>query len=208
MERQADRGSSHSREVLAGDRQNDRSETDHGIPETPQASVGDSSATINLIALANETDDAIYRELMRPRPYRPLTPQQRRALTFMSRYRPLPLYRGYRVPNEIAVRACAPSSAHCVYRFYDGHEQLLYVGCTEDINERTTAHRWGSPFYDFIEITIVLWYPDKAAALAAERHSIKSESPIFNNLGRPAAVNEWLQNDYLQRYQRGYRRDF
>lgn len=126
----------------------------------------------------------------------------------MSRYRPLPLYRGYRVPNEIAVRACAPSSAHCVYRFYDGHEQLLYVGCTEDINERTTAHRWGSPFYDFIEITIVLWYPDKAAALAAERHSIKSESPIFNNLGRPAAVNEWLQNDYLQRYQRGYRRDF
>lgn len=39
MERQADRGSSHSREVLAGDRQNDRAVTDNGVSETPQAPV-------------------------------------------------------------------------------------------------------------------------------------------------------------------------
>jgi hypothetical protein len=120
-------------------------------------------------------------------------------------YRNLDLW--IRIPESINVRKCVSLDARCVYRHYDGDERLLYVGCTMEPVTRAQSHRHGSLFVEFIEITIELWYPDAETAFTAEREAIKTESPVFNTSGRPAAVSEWLQSEYLSKYQRGYRRD-
>lgn len=119
----------------------------------------------------------------------------------MNQYQPFVQHSWRRVPSEIDVRECLPWDACCVYRHYDGDEQLLYVGSTIDPDVRQATHRRGSPFADFVEITIVTWYADKRSALDAERAAIETESPVFNDALRPAAMTEWLQGQYLLRNQ-------
>jgi hypothetical protein len=102
----------------------------------------------------------------------------------MNQYQPFVQHSWRRVPSEIDVRECLP-----------------YVGSTIDPDVRQATHRRGSPFADFVEITIVTWYADKRSALDAERAAIETESPVFNDALRPAAVTEWLQGQYLSRNQ-------
>lgn len=67
-----------------------------------------------------------------------------------------------------------------VYRVYDRHGALLYIGVTEDICMRMTAHRndkhwWG-------HAARVEWdeYPSRLAALNAEGKLIQRHRPPYN----------------------------
>lgn len=67
-----------------------------------------------------------------------------------------------------------------VYRFYSADDVLLYVGLTNDPDQRECMHRLYSPWYLRAARREVEWHPTRAAAAAAEKHTIRSEDPQFN----------------------------
>jgi predicted GIY-YIG superfamily endonuclease len=76
---------------------------------------------------------------------------------------------------------------HSVYRLYNRHGALLYVGCTSNFEKRLGEHRrksWAR------EVTrhVVEEHPDRKSALAAERAAIRAECPRHNKTGLDPAV--------------------
>lgn len=76
--------------------------------------------------------------------------------------------------------------AHVVYRCYDASANLLYIGCTHDINQRMDVHRasWGNPVSAALNLRMARYteveYPDKASGRRAEREAIYNEAPLLN----------------------------
>ena len=69
---------------------------------------------------------------------------------------------------------------HFVYRTFDIHGRLLYVGCTSDLSERRRAHRRLSDWWEFaVRFRVSGPYP-KRVALDLERAAIRAEWPAFN----------------------------
>jgi len=67
-----------------------------------------------------------------------------------------------------------------VYRHYDKHGGLLYVGCSTNVLSRTYKHENGSHWFcDVINITVA-HYETRLEALDAERSAIRNEKPKFN----------------------------
>lgn len=79
-----------------------------------------------------------------------------------------------------------------LYRFFDAADRLLYVGITVDIGVRWKHHGKGKAWWSEVVRATVAHYPNRDAALAAEKAAIKAEKPIWNivhNLSdRPAAA--------------------
>lgn len=83
---------------------------------------------------------------------------------------------------------------HVVYRLYGHDDQLLYIGCTVDLDYRLYMHEtaWYSnagsmairEHGGFVRCTSED-YPDRQSALTAERAAIRDEAPLCNRQGNP-----------------------
>lgn len=66
---------------------------------------------------------------------------------------------------------------HALYRFYDRHGALLYIGLTNDPGRRWQRHSETQPWwYDVARIDIET-HPSREAVRAAERAAIQTERP-------------------------------
>jgi len=76
----------------------------------------------------------------------------------------------------------APTGRTALYRFYDAHGQLLYVGISCDPDARWKAHRYEEPkeWCPLVASRTLEWLDSREEALAAEVIAIKSEKPRFN----------------------------
>lgn len=74
---------------------------------------------------------------------------------------------------------------HTVYRLYDEHGALLYVGCTSDFEKRVFALAQTKRWFDEVANARLDPYPDQESALAAERAAIETESPRHNGQLNP-----------------------
>lgn len=73
--------------------------------------------------------------------------------------------------------------AHVVYRCYDADDQLLYIGCTRDLDYRMSLQ----PLILMRRLALVTTedYPNRVEARAAERAAIKAEAPLLNKQHNP-----------------------
>lgn len=83
------------------------------------------------------------------------------------------------------------SGPSCLYRFYDTHGALLYVGITKDPTKRTREHSKRSEWYPFARSHTLEWFEDRESALDAERAAISRERPLFNRLGARSRLPEY-----------------
>ena len=67
-----------------------------------------------------------------------------------------------------------------VYRFYDSHDKLLYVGLASCPFVRSKSHKANSAWYRDVRFMEVEWHPDRATAAHAERLAIDRERPQYN----------------------------
>ena len=64
---------------------------------------------------------------------------------------------------------------HFVYRLFNDDDDLLYIGCTSDIDMRLQLHHVpGASTYELET------HPTKAQARSAERSAIEAEAPLLN----------------------------
>jgi GIY-YIG catalytic domain len=87
--------------------------------------------------------------------------------------------------REAGVQAVIRLAA--VYRMYDKHDQLLYIGSSGNLSSRLVAHadkRW----FPLVETIKLEWFPDRDSASAAEVEAIWNERPQINIAGVPRAI--------------------
>lgn len=82
-----------------------------------------------------------------------------------------------------------PTAPHFVYRCYAEDGELLYIGCTEDVQTRLAQltamcnigrHAATGTLIRRMTSHTVEEHPDRASAFAAERSAIANESPLLN----------------------------
>jgi predicted GIY-YIG superfamily endonuclease len=73
-------------------------------------------------------------------------------------------------------------STHYVYRMFDQHDRLLYIGRTYQPTQRLIGHKSATPW--FADVVRIEWrcYPDFRAAELAEKLAIRREKPIHNKV--------------------------
>lgn len=74
-----------------------------------------------------------------------------------------------------------PNRPHVVYRAFDEYGLLLYIGCTMDLEQRLTQHRFKASWHQFMARHTVETYPNRAAARDAEQAAIETEGAFFNS---------------------------
>jgi hypothetical protein len=75
---------------------------------------------------------------------------------------------------------------HTVYAHLDAAGRPLYVGCTADLNRRTTQHRSKAPWWPQVaEVRVIGTWPTKQLALAVEQGVIARFHPPHNIKGTP-----------------------
>lgn len=70
--------------------------------------------------------------------------------------------------------------AHYVYRYFDEAGDLLYVGCTKDVEARERQHRTASHWFPSVARRTVKQFADRDRARHAERVTVASEHPQHN----------------------------
>jgi hypothetical protein len=65
---------------------------------------------------------------------------------------------------------------------YDTDSQLLYVGITNNVDQRFTAHAATKSWWTDVDNINLKQYPDRESAILAERLAILSEYPRYNEL--------------------------
>jgi predicted GIY-YIG superfamily endonuclease len=85
---------------------------------------------------------------------------------------------------------------HFIYRIFDIDDQLLYIGCAENVETRLFFHSSlssQSPTSWEIARRITRHtseeFPTLEAARSAERHAIKTEMPLLNRQHNPSRVS-------------------
>lgn len=68
-----------------------------------------------------------------------------------------------------------------VYRLYNDDGDLLYIGCTDDVESRLMLHHVGG--YSRV---VSQAYPTRVLARAAERAAIATEAPLLNKQHNPS----------------------
>jgi predicted GIY-YIG superfamily endonuclease len=97
-------------------------------------------------------------------------------------------YPAYRIPDA------ADARSHYVYQCFDATGQLLYVGCTQEVEDRiyhlTHECNYGKQpnraLYHLMASHTSESYPDKASARAAEREAIRTGRPLLNKQHNPS----------------------
>lgn len=72
-----------------------------------------------------------------------------------------------------------------LYRLYDADGRLLYIGVTCNPQQRWDGHRGDKPWWPLVARKELTTYPDRSAALTAERDAIRTEKPLHNVTGNP-----------------------
>jgi excinuclease UvrABC nuclease subunit len=80
-----------------------------------------------------------------------------------------------------------------LYRHYDVHGRLLYVGVSLSCVARLAQHREHGRWFKLISNITVAHFSTRAAALEAEVKAIKDEKPFFNKKHNGMAkYREWV----------------
>lgn len=82
--------------------------------------------------------------------------------------------------EQMASRHPAAAEPTCLYRHFDRSGTLLYVGISLSAAVRLSQHSATASWFRDIARMEIEWFPDRTAALRAERHAIKTEGPIHN----------------------------
>jgi predicted GIY-YIG superfamily endonuclease len=69
---------------------------------------------------------------------------------------------------------------HALYRFYDRHGTLLYVGLTLDPSARWATHSKEKPWWLKVTDIRIEHFPDRESVEAAEKRAIRAENPRHN----------------------------
>ena len=83
-------------------------------------------------------------------------------------------------------------AAVVVYRLYDRHGFLLYVGCTTDLERRLAAHKRIQAWWSDVAHVTALPFDDVEAAYRAEAHAIYTEHPQHNVAGNTGGPQDRL----------------
>jgi hypothetical protein len=67
-----------------------------------------------------------------------------------------------------------------VYRFFDADGRLLYVGMTNNLRSRWTAHAAEKPWWPEVASQSATWFGTRTEAAAAESAALKTENPVHN----------------------------
>lgn len=74
---------------------------------------------------------------------------------------------------------------HVLYRMYDVHDRLLYVGITLDPSARLRAHMGDKPWWPQIAGITLEHFDNRDELEAAEVAAILDEDPLYNVASRP-----------------------
>lgn len=80
--------------------------------------------------------------------------------------------------------------SHVVYRFYSAAPELLYVGCTGNLNARLAGHKSDTTWHREIATITVAHYDSAAEAKAAEKAAIAAEHPKYNVVHKVGAKRQ------------------
>jgi hypothetical protein len=69
-----------------------------------------------------------------------------------------------------------------LYRFYDRHDELLYVGISKNPGERLRGHSSSSSFWRQVATIRIEWHDTRDGVLKAEKVAIKTEGPKYNKM--------------------------
>lgn len=73
----------------------------------------------------------------------------------------------------------------CVlYRLYNGHGVLLYIGISGDVHKRLSSHARTQSWWPEVESCRVEFFPTREVLVEAERAAIRDEHPRYNVVGR------------------------
>lgn len=103
----------------------------------------------------------------------------------------------YHRPERVVtpIRALTPRCA--LYRWFDRHGVLLYIGIAYNMKRRDADHAARSPWWTFAVRQSVEWLDDRPKAEVAERKAIGEEGPIFNRAHNRTAEAKQRLVDYL-----------
>lgn len=76
-----------------------------------------------------------------------------------------------------------------LYRLYDESDRLLYVGVTNNMLGRMSAHA-KKPWFPEVRLATFEHFSDRGEALAAEKEAIVAELPAYNITHNAARVRE------------------
>lgn len=85
------------------------------------------------------------------------------------------------MPEMTSMRRDVP---HDVYRCFDAHGVLLYVGATNSYAQRMCHHRVRTGWWADVVVIDREAHPDRDSALRAESAAIFRETPVHNRLRR------------------------
>lgn len=97
--------------------------------------------------------------------------------------------------EAMALERSQPSGKTCLYRFYNGQQDLLYVGISGNVSKRCDQHRLRSEWWNDTEFLTVEWFDTRMQAFNAETAAIKVERPLHNEALNP-------RKDRITRYRR------
>lgn len=101
--------------------------------------------------------------------------------------------KGYRVatmskpePKPRLVRQPKPGLIpdYTLYRLYDAHDRLLYVGVTRDLTERLRTHRERKQWWREVTSVSTVLFETWREVEDAEQVAIRTENPVHNIAGR------------------------
>lgn len=100
---------------------------------------------------------------------------------------------------------------HFVYRCYDEDGDLLYVGCSGDVEKRLAIHAKTASWVADVRNMEVEEFDSRRDALHAESRAIAAEHPYHNIVGRWMRRNEWTEAEFqrwahmqIRRWPNGY----
>ena len=80
-------------------------------------------------------------------------------------------------------------SVHVLYRMFNEHDQLLYVGITMNPPARFKHHKFNKQWWEQVASVDLQHFPSKQALRAAERKAIQKECPLYNVHNNQAAAD-------------------
>jgi hypothetical protein len=132
-------------------------------------------------------DPVIHADLIEYRPVPTWTPEGLKYVT--SGETPLSrsaARRGREETSEL-IRAAAgtrvePTVVTALYSYYDADDRLLYVGITDHLATRQSAHVKSSSWMEFAGRSTIERFPTRKEAELAEQERIKTLRPLFNSV--------------------------
>lgn len=80
-----------------------------------------------------------------------------------------------------------PAVRTALYRLYDEHDVLLYIGISETPEKRWSAHASNKPWWPQVARKTVQWFDSRPLAEAAEATALATERTPYNVAGSPWA---------------------